>query len=1315
MLIACLPSSFAQDFHQWGLPNGVKARIGKGWVTDMAFSPDGSRLAVASSIGIWIYDINTGSEAAFLNGHTEHVTSVSFSPDGKTLVSASSDWTIRIWDVNNKKHLRTLEEHSGPVNSVTYSPDGKTLASGGNDGIRLWNIENWQHKFIFRGRLANVSSIVYSPDGKTLASGGRDGRILLWDAMSGREKKVIDGHKRSVKQEYYSQYVTSVKYSPDGLTLASWSNNRLLLWDTVKGQSIPINNPYRLSVRSLAFSLDSNTIVTGRYDGTVVILDREKLTHKRSLPAHIENVTTIITNPNANIFASASLDGTIRLWGSVSNIPKRLFFGHTPSVADAVFSPDGKTLSSGGMYGEVNQWDVDSGEFIRTLSVVSDKENNTDDGRGHSWRSKFNRIATSIVYSPDGETIACGSMDNKIRMWRTNDGEYIRMLNPHTDNAHANHDVDDVRHVHSVTSLAYSPDGRILASGGLNGNIRLWNSKRGLYLQTLSDNEDPVTSISFAPDGRTFISSGKRKIINLWDAREWEHIMELKAGFMASSMSSVVFSPDGKTIVGACGDNDIYLWNSETGILRQKFSGHTEWVTSVTFSPDGTVLASSSNDRTIRLWDATTGKIMQKLSGHMNSINSIAYSPDGNTLASTSNDGTILLWNLPTKKQNGTHNLVNSAGSNLLEWNLPGAATTRLGKGPVNDIVFSPDGSRLAASSSIGTWIYNPLTGNEIALFSGPTSTKWITFSPDGNSLLGRSKRELYALDAMTGIYKYTISFGSNQHLTGHRPFDHSPDGKTLATWYGIIQLWDADTGEKKQTLHESIYSKSSAFSSDSTIIAYCTHSQDKSEKVQLWNVVKGKHKQTLSGHKYWVELIVYAPDGKTFASFGRPTNWSRGKNQMEIILWDAGTSKIRHRLLTSTSLNLIMYAPDSKTIVAGGEYDKRVYLWDVISGKLKHELTGNVPIMFAPDSRTIATVNGNTISIWDSTSSERLHHLTGHSEKITQLEYSPDGRIITSLGGFEGNEIRLWDVASGTNLHSIDHTSWVRSLVFSTDGSTIISGHTDKKIRVWDVESCKLKQTLFGYTTFNYSPDGRVLASASQDKTVRLWDVDNSKHEPAPSIISIPPGIEALAFSKDGSTLAIGIYGGTIKLFDAVTLKHKQTLTGHSRAVVSLVYSPDGNILASGSVDKTIRLWDGKTGLHKKTLIGHTNEVSSLVFSPDGKTLVSGDPKIRFWNVQTGLAKQVFSRHSNLRKLNPLAPATFSPNGKILATTGGQSSILLWNANTGKPIHNFVGHGYEKWLTSLIITPDGNRLASGSSDGTILLWDLPSNLNRSE
>ena len=221
--------SRSEDYTRWNLPDGALARLGKGGIgwgdRAVAWSPDGARLAVASRIGIWLYDAHTGAEIALLTGHTGSVYSVAFSPDGLTLASGSWDDTIRLWDVASGQQQAILQGYTDGVTSVAFSPDGLTLASGhGRDWtVRLWDVASGQQQAILEGHTSWVWSVAFSPDGLTLASGSYDGTVRLWDVATGQQQAILEGH---------AWLVESVAFSPDGGRLASGSEDgTILLWD----------------------------------------------------------------------------------------------------------------------------------------------------------------------------------------------------------------------------------------------------------------------------------------------------------------------------------------------------------------------------------------------------------------------------------------------------------------------------------------------------------------------------------------------------------------------------------------------------------------------------------------------------------------------------------------------------------------------------------------------------------------------------------------------------------------------------------------------------------------------------------------------------------------------------------------------------------------------------------------------------------------------------------------------------------------------------------------------------------------------------
>ena len=273
----------------------------------------------------------------------------------------------------------------------------------------------------------------------------------------------------------------------------------------------------------------------------------------------------------------------------------------------------------------------------------------------------------SVSFSPDGQTLASGGLDGTIRLWNTSNAHKRTLTG----------------HLIWVSSVTFSPDGQTLASGSWDYTIRLWDAVTGRHKKTLIGHTDMVSSVSFSPNGQTLASGGLGGIIRLWDVSTGAHKRTLTGH--TDGVSSVSFSPDGQTLASGSHDSTIRLWDAVTGRHKKTLIGHTDMVSSVSFSPDGQTLASGSHDSTIRLWDAVTGRYKKTLIGHASLIWGVSFNPDKGTLASGGLGGTIRLWDAVTGRHKKT-----------LIGHING----------VSSVSFSPDGQTLASGSrdSIRLW-----------------------------------------------------------------------------------------------------------------------------------------------------------------------------------------------------------------------------------------------------------------------------------------------------------------------------------------------------------------------------------------------------------------------------------------------------------------------------------------------------------------------------------------------------------------------------------------------------------------------------------
>ena len=618
-------NSLAQDYTRWGLPEGAVARLGRGSISEMAYSPDGARLAVASSIGIWIYNAPLGTEVVLLTGHSGRVLTVSFSSDGTMLASGGKDGTIRLWDMSNWQSQATLEWHGGSVHSVAFSPDGTTLASGHGDGtVRLWDVATGGCKVTLEANTYGVSSVAFSPNGRTLATGDEaneynPSKVRLWDVDTGQLLSALAGH---------GTRISSVAFSPDGKTLASGGyDGTVRLWARATGKLLTTIESHRNWVTSVAFSSDGKLLASsggdyrdnslwGDFNVRVWEVDTGQLVW-RSQTGHRRSISSVAFWPNSHIVVSASDDGTIRLWegGNQKAIVER----HWRRILSVAFSPDGQTLASRGLSERIWLWDVSSGQQKAVLAGYTGRNN---------WVS-------SLAFSPDGQTLASGSVSTRIVLWDVESGQPADTL--------AKHDGE-------VSSVEFSPDGHTLASGSWDGSARLWDVETGQQKAVLkyrrgADRAGYVQALAFSPDGKTLASGSRGSMIRLWDVGSGE-LLATCTGRMGW-VESVAFSPDGLTLASGSQDGTVRLWDVDSGQQKAILEGHTTSVNSVAFSPDGYTLASGGRDGMVRLWDVDSEQPKAILAGYREGyVHSMAYSPDGHILASGSLDGTILLWDM---------------------------------------------------------------------------------------------------------------------------------------------------------------------------------------------------------------------------------------------------------------------------------------------------------------------------------------------------------------------------------------------------------------------------------------------------------------------------------------------------------------------------------------------------------------------------------------------------------------------------------------------------------------------------------------------
>lgn len=576
-----------------------------------------------------------------------------------------------------------------------------------------------------------------------------------------------------------------------------------------------------------------------------------------------------------------------------------------------------------------------------------------------------------IAFSPDGKLLASGSADNTIKLWDRMTKREVRTLTGHTG---------------GVKAVAFTPDGQTLASGSIDGNIKLWDAATGRELRILAGNGS-VTTIAFSSDGRRFAAGNMQKVIKLWDL------------------------------------------NSKSAPLT--LTGHTGLITIVAFSRDGRWLVSGSADRTIRVWDTENGREAHTLTGHTDRIATVAFSPDGRWLATGGLDAKVKLWKVGEWREQQTQI---SVASKMLA------------------LVFSPDGHTLISADINKTIkLHDVETGRELRTITAARNEDdlleaiAIAFSVDGRWMASSTGDKTIELrDVETG--RDVQSLTTHSYCVSTTAF--SSEGHWFATGgkENTVKLWEVASGRELYTLDpQGGFVNTVAFSPDERMLA----SGSLSGLIVLWEVNTGLRIRNLQGHKGSVNSLAISPDGKWLVS---------GGNDSTVRIWNVADGReIRPATNHAAEVTAVAFSPDGKWIVSGSA-DKTVKIWEATTGVQSRTLSGHkgevLAVAFSPDGKWIGSGGtDNVIRIWQAATGREERALSGHTGEVKAVSFSKDGRSLVS--GSRDNTIKLWDVATGQLDHTlVGHSSEVYALAFSADGRWFVSGSEDGSTRLWDAKT---------------------------------------------------------------------------------------------------------------------------------------------------------------------------------------------------------------------------------------------------------------------
>ena len=603
--------------------------------------------------------------------------------------------------------------------------------------------------------------------------------------------------------------------------------------------------------------------------------------------------------------------------------------------------------------------------------------------------------------------------------------------------------------------------------------------------------------------------------------------------------------------------------------------------------------------------------------------------------------------------------------------------------GRIHSTQFSPDGKLVLFFDWNGTVVFLwDIQSGMVRTLQGPVGeVNAAAFSPDGKSVLSVSADRKLRL--WSAYEDRTEVLGVHRGNPTHLLFANKSDRFATATDEGELRIWSLSRQASQLVANAGGEISAVAFSPDDQVIAW----SEADHSIGLWNF-STQRLTRLVGHSGEVTSLSFSPGGQSLAS---------GSADGTVRVWDLVSGDSRTLRGHRSQVWVVAFDLTGRLVASAGQ-DGLLRFWDPSVDKPVKVLRGHqsfiYDLKFLPDTRTLLTsANDGTTRLW-SVPSETGRIFSGHTDDINDVAWSPDGRSFATAS--KDKSVRVWETATGRATTLIGHSGEIIKLAYSPDGTRIASAAFDHTIRLWNFtsgQSLILRGHENAVWDIAFSPNGQQLASAGLDGTVRLWDLRSG----VARILRGHEGpVRSIVFSKDGSVLASGSSDGTVRLW-TISAGWSRLFRGHTDAVYEVALSQDGRLVASGSDDRTARVWEVETG-EARVLAGHRERLRTVSFI--GRThqlLTAADDKtLRIWSAN-GESEKTLRGHRSL-----IYDATVSPDGRLAATASADRTVRVWDLRAGTLL---AVHRHEGDVKRVAFSPDGSQLVSVSEDQTARLW----------